>query len=110
MGDFKTTGSGLSVPATFQAPGQYQWMIRLFAEPDGEGRGKLDDSIPYTGAWNQVLNRCYQQARRASYQVNGRNREVWGEICRMDPQRQEWRSVFQFKTRLKEGAGPEVVA
>jgi hypothetical protein len=92
--------SGLIVPKSALPKTPYQ--IRILSRDPVE----LEDTSRFTGTWNGALNRAYILARRTSYMVNGPNREVWGTIDRMNKTSREWETVFEFKTRLREGAGP----
>jgi hypothetical protein len=56
--------------------------------------------------WLEVVQRAYVLARRLSYQVNGRNWEVWGFIEYWNPKKAEWFNIMQYKSRLQEGAKP----
>lgn len=79
------------------------WMIRIRSEKPTV----IDFSEEMRGDGNDVNNRAYQLARRTSYMVNGPNREVMVSVERFSFRRAKWITVFQLKTKLKDGAGPK---
>jgi hypothetical protein len=78
-----------------------RFQIRIMADDP-----QTEDTTEYYAPWTDVLQRAYVLARRTSYAVNGRNREVRVSIERWSNKDHTWKSVFQAKTRLREGAGP----
>lgn len=64
------------------------------------------DVTEYYTTWREVLQRAYILSRRTSYSVNGRNREVMCSIERWSNKIGKWVSVFQAKSRLRDGSGP----
>ena len=58
------------------------------------------------GTHRSAVNRAYVLARRTSYMVNGPNREVKVSIEIYHYPTGQWETVFQAKTRLREGGKP----
>lgn len=84
------------------APAVAKYQIRILSREPVE----LRDTEIHMNTWEWVLTRCYEQCKRTSYMVNGPNREVWFSIERWSHKRREFITIYQGKTKLKEGVKP----
>ena len=66
----------------------------------------IQNKEEFYGPYRDANHRAYILARRTSYMVNGPNREVMVSIEIYHYPSDKWETVFQAKTRLKEGARP----